>query len=256
MSGLPDVRQLAGELIVAGEQCAPVAPLSSRFAAFTPAQASAIRQAWLELKLAAGYRALGRKVGPVRRGWRAQAQILEPLWGHVLDSTLLVDGTDLPAAHLIQPRVEAEFAFLLARDLRGPGVTAAHALAATAGVCPAFEVIDSRFRPKAPTPEDGTADNGSHTYAVIGPRLVGAVDLDLAVCKVRLEINGDEKGSGTGANILGHPVHALVALANFVPLSAGEIILTGSVAGAFPIQAGDQVRASFEGLGTVALNVT
>lgn len=255
MSSLPDPKQLAAELIAAAEQCAPLEPFSVKYEPLSAAQAAAIRQAWLDLKTAGGDRPAGKKLGAVQRRWRRHAQVLEVGWGHILTSTLLVDGTELPASHLIQPRVEAEFAFLLARDLAGPGITAAHAIAATAGVCAALEVIDSRFRPKAPTPEDAAADNGSHAYAVIGAQLVSPLDLDLPNTAVRLEINREVKGSGTGAKILGHPVHALVALANQQPLRAGEIILTGSVTGAFPIQPGDQVRAEIDRLGTVALNV-
>jgi 2-keto-4-pentenoate hydratase len=255
MFNLPDPSELAAQLIEAAEHSKPIEPFSSEYGPLAPQQADAIRLAWLGLKVAAGHRPAGKKIGAVHRKWRGHAQVLDPLWGHILDSTLLVDSTELPFSNLIQPRIEAEFAFLLARDLAGPGITAAHAITATAGVCAAFEIIDSRFRPKAPTPEDAIADNGSHAYAVIGTRLVSPLDRDLASVRVSLEINGEVKGTGTGANVVGHPVHALVGLANQQPLRAGEIILTGSVAGAFPIQPGDQVRAVFDGLGTVALLV-
>jgi 2-oxo-3-hexenedioate decarboxylase len=121
-------------------------------------------------------------------------------------------------------------------------------------VCPSFEVIDSRLVRKG-TPEDAWADNLSHGYAVIGTRLAAAGALDLAAMNVRLEINGELKGSGTGAKIAGHPVHGLVALANQQALRAGDLILTGSVTGAFAVKAGDKVRAEFEGLGTITLNL-
>jgi 2-keto-4-pentenoate hydratase len=254
MATAPDPKQLAVELITAAEQGVPLEPFSARFGGFTGEQADQVRQAWLALKIAAGGRILGKKLGAVERKWKGKAQALEVAWGHILDSNLLVDGTTLPAAHVIQPRVEAEFAFLMARDLAGPGVTAAHALAATAGVCASFEVIDSRFVRKG-TPEDAWADNLSHGYAVVGTRLAAPAALDLAALNVRLEINGEVRGSGTGAKIAGHPVHGLVALANQQALRAGDLILTGSVTGAFAVKAGDKVRAEFEGLGTITLNL-
>ena len=148
MPTAPDTRKLARELITAAEKCAPVEPFSNRYGPLTPIRAAAIRAAWLRLRIEAGAAVRGKKIAAIRRSWRGHAQALEGGWGHILDSTLLVDGTDLPASHLIQPRIEAEFAFLLGEDLAGPGVTAAHAQAATAGVCAAFEIIDSRFRPK------------------------------------------------------------------------------------------------------------
>jgi 2-keto-4-pentenoate hydratase len=255
MPNLPDPSELAAELITAAERSAPIEPFSTRYGPFSAAQASAIRLAWLGQKVASGHRPVGKKIGAVHRRWQSRAQVLEPGWGYILDSTLLIDSTELPFSNLIQPRIEAEFAFLLARDLAGPGVTAAHAITAIAGVCAAFEVIDSRFEPKAPTTEDATADNSSHAYAVIGTRLISPFDRDLASASVRLEINEALQGTGSGANIVGNPLHALVALANQQALRAGEIILTGSVAGAFPVHPGDQVRAVFDGLGTIRLGV-
>ncbi len=255
MANLPAPRDLAAALIEAADRAAPIAPFSSEYGPLSSEQAAAILDAWLDLKKAAGHRVAGRKIGAVHRKWRGHAQVMDPGWGYILDSTLLVDATELPFSHLIQPRVEAEFAFLLARDLAGPGVTAPHVIAATAGVCAAFEVIDSRFRPKAPTAEDSLADNGSHAYAVIGARLFSPLERDLAAVNVRLEINSEVKGHGAGANIAGNPAHAVAALANQVPLRAGEILLTGSVAGAYHIQPGDQVRAYFDGMGTVSLDV-
>jgi 2-keto-4-pentenoate hydratase len=115
--------------------------------------------------------------------------------------------------------------------------------------------VDSRFYPKAPTPEDAAADNGGHGYAVLAPRLVSALDLDLASVSVKLSINGELKVNATGASVGGSPVHALVALANQTALEAGSVVLTGSVGGAFPIRPADQVRAEFDRLGAVTLAV-
>ncbi len=160
MPALQQPSHLAAELIAAAENCAPVQPFSARFESFSLADAAAVRQSWFEAQLAAGHRSVGRKIGAVHRKWRGHAQFLDPGWGYILDSTLLIDGTELPASHLIQPRVEAEFAFLLARDLAGPGVTAAHALAATAGVCAAFSEpqMDTGPTPQMNTGPTGTTD--------------------------------------------------------------------------------------------------
>ena len=254
MSSLADPKQLAVELIQAAAGSAPVEPFSARFKGFSRDQADAVRRAWLALQLADGRRVAGAKLGAVEPKWRGRIQTLDAAWGYILDSNLLTDGTTLPAAQVIEPRVEGEFAFLLARDLAGPGVTAAHALAATAGVCAAFEIIESRFDRKG-TPDDAWADNLSHGYAVIGTRLVPPASLDLAAATARLKINGEKKGAGTGAKIAGHPVHGVVALANQQPLRAGDLILTGSVTGAVHVKAGDQIRAEFEGLGILTLNL-
>src|SRR5579884_2261892 len=116
----PDPKQLAEELIAAAGLCQPVPPFSLRYESFTATKAAAVRQAWLDLKAASGCRAAGKKIGKISFGWNGHTQVLRPGWGHILDSTLLVDGTALPCSHLIQPSVAAEFALLLTRDLAGP----------------------------------------------------------------------------------------------------------------------------------------
>lgn len=255
MPTLPDPKWLAEELISATDTVKPIEPFSARYGPFSSAQAAAIRQFSLELRLASGRKLAGRKIGKIQRIWDGHSQTHDARWGYILDSNLLADSTSLPIAHLIEPLVEAEFAFLLARDLAGPGVTAAHALAAIEGVFPAFEIVDSRFRPRAPTSEDAAADNSSHAYAVIGPSLLSPRGVDLSGIRVMLEINGEVKGEGTGVKIAGHPANALAALANCQPLRAGEIILTGAAAGPVPFRAGDALRAVFDILGTVSLQI-
>ena len=255
MPNLPYPKQLAEELIHAAGTVMPVEPFSSRYGSLSSVQAAAIRQASLEIRLASGRRLIGRKIGKIQRFWNGHTQVHDARWGYILDSNLLADSTALPIANLIDPSVEAEFAFLLARDLEGPGVTAAHALAAVEGVFPAFEIVDSRFRPKAPTQEDAAADNSSHAYAVVGPNLFSPRGLDLSAIRARIEITGETRAEGTGAKIAGHPANALAALANGQPLRAGEIILTGAAAGPLPFQAGDALRGVFDVLGAVNLQI-
>ena len=255
MPNLPDPKHLAEELIGCADTAQPIDPFSVRYGPLSPAQAVAIRQASLEMRLASGRKLIGKKIGKIQRLWSGHTQVHDARWGYILDSNLLADSTSLPIANLIDPSVEAEFAFLLARDLDGPGVTAAHALAAVEGVFPAFEIVDSRFRPKAPTQEDAAADNSSHAYAVVGPNLFSPRGLDLSAIHARIEINGETKAEGTGAKIAGHPANALAALANGQPLRAGEIILTGAVAGPSPFRAGDALRGIFDVLGSVNLQI-
>ena len=255
MPNLPDPQQLAEELIQAAATVMPVEPFSVRFGPLSPGEAAAIRQASLHTYLARGRKLIGRKIGKIQRLWNGHTQVHDARWGYILDSNLLADSTTLPVANLIDPSVEAEFAFLLVRDLEGPGVTAAHALAAVEGVFPAFEIVDSRFRPKAPTQEDAAADNSSHAYAVVGPNLFSPRGLDLSAIGARIEINGETKAEGTGVKIAGHPANALAALATGQPLRAGEIILTGAVAGPLPFRAGDALRAVFDVLGSVNLQI-
>jgi len=255
MPSSPDPVLLAEELIACANTAQPTDPFSVRYGLLSPEYAAAIREASLRIRIASGRKLVGRKIGKISRTWNRGVQVQDARWGYILDSNLLADSTALPFAQLIEPLIEAEFGFLLARDLAGPGITAAHAVAAVEGVFPAFEIVDSRFRPRSPTQEDAVADNSSHAYAVVGPTLFAPRGLDLSAIQARVEVNGDTKGEGMGAKIAGNPANALAALANCQPLSAGDIILTGAVAGPLPFRAGDSIRGLFDLLGAVHVQV-
>src|SRR5690606_9751419 len=107
--------------------------------------AYAVQAAWMELKRAAGRKIIGRKIGLTSKAMQQALTIDIPDSGILLDDMLFADGATIPAGHFIQPRIEAEIAFVMKAPLKGPGVTAADVLAATDYVQPSLEILDTRI---------------------------------------------------------------------------------------------------------------
>lgn len=217
------------------------------------ADAYAVQLAQVERWRADGCRLAGHKVGLTSAAMREQLGVDQPDYGHLMDSMFHLERLPIAMSRFLQPKVEPEIAFVLKRPLRGPGVTAAEAMAAVDFVVPALEIIDSRIRDWRITLADTIADNASSGGVVLGSRPVRLGDVDLTSTPCVLHRNGEETGSGVGGAVLGTPLNALVWLANTVPveLAAGHVVLPGSITAAVPVAAGDTFTAEFAGLGDV-----
>jgi 2-oxopent-4-enoate/cis-2-oxohex-4-enoate hydratase len=233
----------------------PIAPLSSRGPAFSLEDAYRVQQRFIERRLQAGESVIGKKVGLTSRAVMSMLGVDQPDFGQLLTGMLYNDGESVPTSSLIAPRAEGEIAFVLKRDLVGPGLTAADVLAATEGVMACFEVVDSRIADWQIQIQDTVADNASCGVFVLGNQLLSPRGLDLSLVGMALEKNGELVATGAGAASLGHPVNAMVWLANKlgslgIPLKAGEVILSGSLAALVPVKAGDSLHMSLGGLGS------
>ena len=234
----------------------PVEPLTAKFAGLTVDDAYEIQLLQVRRWLAGGARIKGHKVGLTSAAMQRQLGVDQPDYGHLLDRMFWLEYEPIPIDRFLQPRVEPEMAFVLARPLQGPGVTVAEAIAAVDFVLPALELIDSRIRDWKIGLADTIADNASSGGVVLGssPAALDAVDLRLAGCN--LHKNGELAGTGACGAVLGSPLRALVWLANTVgargvELEAGQVILPGSVTASIPVGPGDTVTATFAGLGRV-----
>jgi 2-keto-4-pentenoate hydratase len=157
---------------------------------------------------------------------------------------------------LLQPRVEAELAFVMEEDLAGPGVTAARALTAIAGALPAVEIVDSRVADWQIKLVDTVADNASSGLLVVGGNLRKVTDIDLRLVGVMVTRHGELVDTGAGAAVLGNPARCVAWLANKLAtfgasLHAGDIVLPGAVHRMIGVKPGDVFRAEFAYLGTV-----
>ncbi len=254
MSQTP-ITQLGDELYDALVARRPVAPLTARGLELSLDDAYRIQQRFLERRLAAGETVIGKKIGLTSRAVMTMLGVDQPDFGQLLSGMLYHDGDTIDTASLIAPRAEGEIAFVLKRDLIGPGLTAADVLAATEGVMACFEIVDSRIADWKIKIQDTVADNASCGVFVLGDQLVDPRRVDLATVGMALEKNGELTATGAGAASLGHPVNAMVWLANKlgslgIPLKAGEVILSGSLAALIPVKAGDTLRMSLGGIGS------
>jgi 2-oxo-hept-3-ene-1,7-dioate hydratase len=239
-----------------------ISHLSRQYPAMNIEDAYAIQRAWVAMKLAAGRRLRGHKVGLTSRAMQQSSQINEPDFGDLLDDMFYETGASLPMTRFIVPRVEVELAFMLKSPLRGPGVTLADVLAATDYVMPALEIIDARIRQlDADTGRprkvfDTISDNAANAAVVRGGSQVRPFDIDLRWVSALLYCNGTIEESGVAAAVLNHPANGVVWLANKlaqygVSLEAGETILGGSFTRPVNAAAGDQFLADYGALGAI-----
>lgn len=253
------LHEVAIQLDKAEQSCTPLSPLSQEYPTLTPAQAYAIQRAWFNLKVADGARLIGHKIGLTSRAMQELLGVDQPDYGFLLDSMVVASNSTLSRADFLLPRIEPEIAFWLAKDLKGPGITVEDVLAATRGVSPALELVDSRIANWQITLCDTIADNASSARVIVSEQVIPVADLDLAAETVVLTRNGEMVGSGNGAAVIGHPAAAVAWLANKlaeydVVMQAGQLILPGAMCAAATVAAGETYRARFSTLGEVSLH--
>jgi len=256
---MPDADILEGfaeELYRAAVDRRPIAPLTERAPDLALTDAYAIQTRVIERRVTGGARVIGRKVGLTSAPMQQLLGVDEPDFGVLLDDMVVEDGDEIPLGALVQPRVEAELAFVLAHDLAGPGVTTARALTALAGVLPAIEVVDSRVADWRIKLVDTVADNASSGLLVVGGRMRPVAELDLRLIGVVVSRNGEVIDTGAGAAALGNPARCVAWLANKLGslgagLRAGDVVLPGAVHKMVAVQPGDVFRAEFSRLGAV-----
>lgn len=247
---------LAGRLNDAMRHRLPLEPLTHTHPGIDVDDAYQISLRWLRQREAAGERVIGKKIGVTSKAVQDMLDVHQPDFGFLTDRMQLADGAiaSLSALSLIQPRAEGEIAFMLRKDLQGPGITRQDVLDATAWVAPCFEIVDSRIRHWQIRIEDTVADNASCGVFVVGSQRTDPAALDLANVTMRMLRNGQAAGSGRGEAVQGHPAEAVAWLANTlgargIPFRAGEIILSGALAPLVPAQPGDFFTMDIDGLG-------
>ncbi|HSW05192.1 2-oxo-hept-4-ene-1,7-dioate hydratase [Aquabacterium sp.] len=255
---------LARQLDQSERDRVPIEQFSKRFPEMAIADSYAIQREWVRLQQAAGRRIFGHKIGLTSRAMQIASQITEPDYGTLLDSMLIRDGSEVEAARYLVPRFEVEFAFVLARPLKGPGVTLFDVLNATDYVTPALELIDARieqFDRVTKTPRkvlDTIADNAANAGIVLGGRPMRPDAVDWRWAGALLYKNGVIEESGLGAAVLNHPGHGVAWLANKLAafdegLAAGEIVLGGSFTRPVACAAGDTFHADYGPLGSISV---
>jgi 2-keto-4-pentenoate hydratase len=236
----------------------PVVPLSETYPTIDVDDAYDIQRRQITLWETAGRTIVGHKVGLTSAAMQAQLGVDQPDFGVLLADTRHEDGSTIDAAIFISPRVEPEIAFILKSDLVGPGVTVQQAVAAVDHVSAALEIIDSRIADWRITLVDTIADNASFGAFVLGASVALSDNLDLAGVECSMLRNGDEVQSGRGDAVLGSSINALVWLANTlgdrgVRLTAGDIVMPGSITAAVAVASGDTIQADFTGIGSVSI---
>jgi 2-keto-4-pentenoate hydratase len=246
----------ADQLWRAEHERSPIEPLTDLRPDLTLADAYAVQAYNVRRKVEAGRTIRGRRLGRTGQVRQHSGGADESAFGVLLDDMVVDEGEEIPFDDLLQPRVLATIAFVMAADLAGPGLTVADALTAVAGVLPAIEVADSRIADWRGRLPDTVADNASAGRVVLGSRLTPVGGLDLRLVGLLLYRNGAPIESGAGAAALGSPFRCVSLMAGARAgqgrgLRRGDIVLAGPLHRLVPVRAGDHFRVEFAHLGSV-----
>lgn len=247
--------------IVAEKAAESIDPFINTSPEITTWEAYEIQKIRNELLCEKGKKIIGAKMGSTSLAKLAEFGVYSPPeYGRLFDYMRLDPKDPLLIDELIHPKVEAELAFITKKKLCGPNVTSSEALAATECVTAAIEIIDSRFHNFEFSDPDGEADNLSAARFKLGEIQIAPEKLDLVTLGVKMNINGRYTGFGAAGAVLGHPARSLAKLANLLyenemELEAGQIVLTGAIISSHKLYKGDVVKADFEQLGTINMDV-
>ena len=233
----------------------PLEPLRLREPGITIEDAYKIQERFVARRVQAGETIIGKKIGATSKPVQDFLEVYQPDFGMLLSGMVYQEGDTIPLDTLIQPKAEAELAFVLKEDLKGPGITAMDVIRATDYVLPCFEIVDSRITAWNSKIQDTVADNASCGVYVLGKTKGDPRKLDITLAGMVLEKNGELFSTGVGAAVQGSPANAVAWLANTlgelgIPFKAGEVILSGSQSALVPVVDGDELVCTVGGLGS------
>jgi 2-keto-4-pentenoate hydratase len=250
------ITAVAGRLRQAAETGVAIPPIRDELGDGGVAAAYAVQQANTDYYVKNGRRLVGRKIGLTSVSVQKQLGVDSPDFGMLFADMALYDGEEVKLGKVLQPKVEAEVAFVLDRDLTVAGITLADVISAVAYALPAVEIVGSRIANWNIKLLDTIADNASSGLFVLGtqPRKLDA--LDLRLCGMAMERRGEPMSFGAGAACLGNPLNAALWLARTMvevgsPLKAGDIIMSGALGPMVGVAPGDVFETRINGLGTV-----
>jgi len=252
------IQKLGDELYAAWLECKTVAPLTERYPEIALEDAYKISLRYIDRRVQAGETIIGKKIGVTSKPVQDFLGVFQPDFGQLTSGMVYEDGATIDLATLIQPKAEAELAFVLKEDLKGPGITAMDVIRATDYVVPCFEIVDSRITDWKIKIQDTVADNASCGVYVLGHTRGDPRKLDITLAGMVLEKNGELHSTGVGAAVQGSPANAVAWLANTlgelgIPFKAGEVILSGSQSALVPVTGGDELVCHVGGLGSCSI---
>ncbi|MFE5333992.1 2-keto-4-pentenoate hydratase [Embleya sp. NPDC056575] len=259
LHGEDAVRAAAERLLDAAATGVACAPVRDVIGPGDLAAAYAVQRRIVDDRLARGARIVGRKIGLTSTAVQRQLGVDRPDFGVLFDDMGHADGDVIPYRAVLQPRVEAEVAFVLGADLADGPLDLAQVRGAIDHAVAALEICGSRVRDWDIRFADTVADNASSGAYVLGT-VRGSLD-EFVPREVRMSmtVGGEVVSTGTGAACLGDPIEAVAWLARQArdlgdPLRAGQLVLSGALGPMHPVAPGDSVRADITGLGTVAID--
>ncbi len=257
---MSDATKIADLLMKAQQRKRPCAPVREYFEELSDVDqaelAYAVQQLNVQRQVEGGRRIVGRKIGLTSLAVQKQLGVDRPDFGTLLDDMAIVDGEVIDTTRLLQPKVEAEIALVLDRDLNHERHTIADLIGATAYALAAIEVVDSRIADWSIRFVDTVADNASSGLFVLGTQPVALSKLDLAGLSMRMTCGEEVVSQGNGAACLGNPLNAARWLADTLvrvgtPLRVGDVVLTGALGPMVAANSGRTYTAWIDGFAPV-----
>jgi len=250
--------ELASSFLIAEETGVPIAPISSIHPDLAEDDAYRVQRRIVSAKVESGDKVIGWKIGATSQAIQQMLGIDEPVYGVLLQSHRATSGGKLSLSSLIHPRIECEIAFLIGRQIVGPGATSSDVLEATEAVLASLEINDPRTAEWEVGRHEVIADNGLAARFVLGEQRMEPTGLELRNAEAVLLKNGEQITKSTGEAVLGDPANAVAWLANKLAehgqvLEAGNLVLPGSLTPIYPVEAGDKFEAIFDYLGSVSI---
>ncbi len=257
-----DHARAAADLLEAERTGRQIGLLSLRYPKMDMDDAYAIQSAILDAKLGAGRTVLGWKIGLTSRAMQQALGIDIPDSGILFDDMLFEPGARVPQGRFIQPRIEAEIAFIMKAPLAGEEVSRDDVLAATQSVAPALEILDTRILRADPETGrtrsvlDTISDNAANAGIVLGSQRHAPDAFDLRWVGAMVFRDRTIEETGLGAGVLNDPVESVVWLARRMAqygqsIEAGQTILSGSFIRPVECPPGTEVHADFGSFGSV-----
>lgn len=257
----PAVEQAAARLLKAAATQRPCPPVRDLIGDYDVAAAYAVQERLTSHRAGTGARVVGRKIGLTSQAVQRQLGVDQPDFGVLFDDMAYPADADVPVSRLLQPKVEAEVAFVLGADLVDGPLDDYQIRAAVDHSVAALEIVDSRIADWDISFADTVADNASSGLYMLGTRQVPLSEVAPIDVRMEMRINGDVVSTGNGAACLGDPLTALAWLARTArefgaPLRAGQVVLSGALGPMAPVTAGDEVTCDITGLGQVTTRFT
>lgn len=250
------VKKIADILHEASLTRKAIMPVSTSHAPLTINEAYTIQMLNVERGVSEGRNISGKKIGLSNKAIQELLGVDQPDFGHLFADMEVKNGK-IEMDTMMQPRAEAEIAFVLSKNLDMNGeITVKDVLESTAYVLPSLEIVDSRIADWKINILDTVSDNASCGKYVLGSKKTGINDFDRFTETMELFVNGESRGSGIGSAVLGDSAYCVAWLANKMRefgtlLKAGDVILPGALSAMVPVVKGDTVKAVFGTLGSV-----
>ncbi|WP_126635299.1 2-keto-4-pentenoate hydratase [Embleya hyalina] len=259
LHGEDAVRAAAERLLEAAADGIACAPVRDLIGPGDLSAAYAVQRRVVDDRLARGARVVGRKIGLTSTAVQRQLGVDRPDFGVLFDDMGYAAGDVIPYRAVLQPRVEAEVAFVLGADLADGPLDLAQVRGAIDHAVAALEICGSRVRDWDIRFADTVADNASSGAYVLGTVRRSLDEVVPREVRMTMTAGGEVVSTGTGAACLGDPIEAVAWLARQArdlgdPLRAGQLVLSGALGPMHSVAPGDSVRADITGLGTVAID--